>query len=280
MSKEKTLFLSDLDGTLLTPEQNLSAFTIETLERLVGEGMHFSYATARSLMTAKKVTAGLSARLPVITYNGAATVDSADGRVLSDVYFTPEETAFIQKVMCENGLLPMVYSRPGDNVYTEHVTYVPGNISLGLKGYLDSRAGDERFRTATSETLYNGRVFYCTAIEDSEALCTRAYEAVSADGRFTVHLQRDIYLDAYYFEVMPKGATKANAAKRLMELLGCTRLVCFGDGVNDRSMFELADAGYAVENAAPVLKEIAAAVIGSNAEDGVAKALLQLWNEK
>lgn len=50
----KTLYLSDLDGTLLTPQACLSAFTAETVRRLLREGMAFSYATARSFSTAKR----------------------------------------------------------------------------------------------------------------------------------------------------------------------------------------------------------------------------------
>ena len=45
---KKTLFLSDLDGPLLQPDERLSDFTRETLTRLIGNGMLFSYATARS----------------------------------------------------------------------------------------------------------------------------------------------------------------------------------------------------------------------------------------
>ncbi len=36
---ERTLYVSDLDGTLLGRDSRLSAFTIETLERLVSAGM-------------------------------------------------------------------------------------------------------------------------------------------------------------------------------------------------------------------------------------------------
>ena len=69
---------------------------------------------------------------------------------------------------------------------------------------------------------------------------------------------------------MPQGVSKASAAKKLMGLLGCTRLVCFGDAVNDLPMFEIADEKYAVANAAPELKKLATDVIGSNDEDAVA----------
>ena len=74
---------------------------------------------------------------------------------------------------------------------------------------------------------------------------------------------------------MPKAATKANAILQLKEILGCDKVVCFGDAENDIPMFQIADECYAVANAVPELKAIATGVIGSNAEDGVAKWLLE-----
>ena len=76
---------------------------------------------------------------------------------------------------------------------------------------------------------------------------------------------------------MPIKASKANAILQLKELLGCDRLVVFGDGVNDLDMFRVADEAYAVENAVPELKAAATAVIGANDEDGVARWLSRNW---
>ena len=76
---------------------------------------------------------------------------------------------------------------------------------------------------------------------------------------------------------MPKEASKSQAIIQLKTLLGCDRLVVFGDGINDLDMFRIADEAYAVENAVPELKAAATAVIGSNDEDGVAKWLRGDW---
>lgn len=38
--------------------------------------MLFTYATARSLITAKKVTKGIKAKIPLIVYNGAFVMDN------------------------------------------------------------------------------------------------------------------------------------------------------------------------------------------------------------
>ena len=71
-----TLYLSDLDGTLLRSEQKTSAYTNETINRLVEEGMTFSYATARSFNTARKVTDGLNAKIPLIVWTVPEITDN------------------------------------------------------------------------------------------------------------------------------------------------------------------------------------------------------------
>ncbi|MEE3495490.1 MAG: HAD hydrolase family protein, partial [Butyrivibrio sp.] len=78
----KTLYVSDLDGTLLRSDEQMSEYTNNTINRLVSEGMLFSYATARSLITAKKVTKGLNAKIPLIVYNGAFIIDNVTEEVL------------------------------------------------------------------------------------------------------------------------------------------------------------------------------------------------------
>ena len=73
---QKTLYISDLDGTLLNSHQRLSSGTIEIINNLTKCGMSFSYATARSYVTAAKVTRGLASSIPAIVYNGAFIIES------------------------------------------------------------------------------------------------------------------------------------------------------------------------------------------------------------
>ena len=69
-------FVSDLDGTLLSGNKTLSAFSINTINALVDKGLLFSYATARSFVTARQVTSGLKSNIPVIINNGSFIVNS------------------------------------------------------------------------------------------------------------------------------------------------------------------------------------------------------------
>ena len=50
----RKLYVSDLDGTLLRSNEVTSEYTNRVINSLVDKGMFFSYATARSLITAKK----------------------------------------------------------------------------------------------------------------------------------------------------------------------------------------------------------------------------------
>lgn len=59
--------------------------------------------------------------------------------------------------------------------------------------------------------------------------------------------------------------------RKIKRVCNCDKLICFGDGANDVSMFQVSDECYAVENAIDELKHLATDIIASNDEDGVAK---------
>lgn len=267
-----TLYVTDLDGTLLNSSDQISQYSMETINGLVARGMQFTYATARSLVSALVVAKGLSATIPVIAYNGALIIHPATGEVISSLSFTEEEAGYVSGVLQENGANPLVYAYV-DGV--ERVSYVAGRENEGIRRYLDVRKGDRRFRPlADEEKLYQGDIFYFTCIADREELLP-LYEIFSGDERYRCTLQQELYRPEYFLEIMPKKASKAEAIRKLKEIWHCDRVVSFGDAVNDIPMFEISDVCYAVANAVPELKACATDVIGSNDEDGVARWLSQ-----
>ncbi|MDE7310625.1 MAG: HAD family hydrolase [Eubacterium sp.] len=265
----RTLYVSDLDGTLLRSDEATSAYTNAVINRLTGEGMIFSYATARSLVTAKKVTKGLDAKIPLIVYNGAFVMDNVTEQILISNYFEKDVAEVFQDLF-QNQVYPIVYSYIGG---VEKFSFIPQNCTKGMVDFLRMRKGDKRTRSVeTTDALTEGRCFYITCIGQPEKL-EPLYEKYKA--QFHCVYQRDIYTNAQWLEIMPRAASKANAVVQLKELLGCDRVVAFGDGKNDLDLFEAADEGYAVANAVDELKAIATGVISSNQEDGVARWLEQ-----
>ena len=106
---ENTLFLSDLDGTLLRGDQKISAYTAQVIPALIEKGMHFSYATARSRHTAIRA-ADLPLSLPIIVYNGAAVMDSRTGERLLARQFAPKEACMILDALLAADVQPIVYA--------------------------------------------------------------------------------------------------------------------------------------------------------------------------
>jgi len=106
---DKTLYVTDLDGTLLNREDSISPFSIKTVNDLVEKGMLFTYATARSLVSASKVAAGLSTRIPIIAYNGAFIIQPSTGEILSKEDFTDEERKKVVETLDRYGISPMVF---------------------------------------------------------------------------------------------------------------------------------------------------------------------------
>lgn len=264
----QTLYVSDLDGTLLRSDQKTSDYTNGVINTLSEKGVYFSYATARSFHTARKVTKGMEAYFPLIVYNGAFIVENGTGRILQAVYFQKEEASEILSALLGQGVQPIVYSVTEGK---EQMRYIRRRLHPEAAAFMDTRKGDLRDTPAEDEgQLMQGDVFYFTCIEEADKL-EPLYEAFRQ--KYRCVYARDIYSDAQWLEIMPKEASKANAIGRLKKMLGCEKVVVFGDGLNDVDMFELADEAYAVENAAPELKEKATAVIGSNNEDGVARYL-------
>ena len=78
MNSDKYLFITDLDGTLLTTDKRVTPATAKALREFVGEGNHFAICTGRDINSARSVYCGLGLTLPgsfVIAYNGGQIYD-------------------------------------------------------------------------------------------------------------------------------------------------------------------------------------------------------------
>ena len=268
----KTLYLTDLDGTLLRDNERISPYTAAAINRFIENGGCFSYATARSIVTASKVTEGLNAPFPVICGNGVFIMENITNKVLYSNFFTTTEIDAVTKRLKSHNLHPMVHSYINGR---ERVSYIEQYLTNAMRHFLDNRKGDTRIRIVTSDDdLYQGDIFRFSCMDTDTAL-SLIKPIFESDTRLTCLYTKEVYSGEKNLEILPLNATKANAARQLKAMLGCDKIVAFGDGLNDISLFEAADEKYATANAVPELKRIATAVIGSNEEDGVAKWIEQ-----
>ncbi len=266
----KTLFVSDLDGTLLTRHEAVSAYSLEHLNNLIGRGMAFTFATARSVGSALRALSGLDVRLPAVFYNGGLVYDVAKRETLRVIHFEEDQKRYVLSVLEERGIVPVVF---GADETRERLTFRTGTENVGIKRYLERRRSDPRLTPAASdEELLFGSVFYFKCIGPRSQL-ERAWNVLKMDARFICIFHQETYQNDFWMEISPREATKANAVRFLKERLGYEKLVCFGDSSNDSDLFDVCDEKYAVENADDWLKAKATGVIGYCEEDGVAKWL-------
>ncbi len=259
-----TLYVSDLDGTLLDDSGKLRPRTSDMLNRFTENGTLFSFCTARGITTAAEVTKGLKLRTPVSVMNGVFIYDPVTGEYPVKNIFTPEQAELIKSAITENSETPMVFALIDGK---ERVSYIEN--SPNLKGHLSRRKGDSRRRPLSGyERMFDGEIFYAAFINPENK--SELDKVFCAENGFMSAFYTDTYdNNDQWYEIFPLTAGKANSVLKIKELTGADELVVFGDNANDIPMFAAADRCYAVENAIPALKEIADGVIGSNENYGV-----------
>ncbi|MFE3998963.1 HAD family hydrolase [Nocardioides sp. YIM B13467] len=272
-----TLILSDLDGTLLGPGAALSTSTRDGINDLVAKGLWFTYATARSYVSAARVTDSLDLRIPVTVSGGAFQLDPNTGAILNEERIPDDDLDTVLQICREHRVPPIVYN---GTPTVERATWVEGEESEGMRRFLADRVGDQRFRTATSwARLPRDGVFYATIIGDASAIAALTIDiAAGTDGRLSLIAQIDTHHPQdTYLELSAARATKAHAVDWLRDYLDVDQVIAYGDNLNDLPMFGAADEAYAVANAAPEVLAAATSVIGANTEDSVLRHLTTAW---
>ena len=273
----KTLYVTDLDGTLMRGDKSVSERSISIINKLIEEGMNFTVASARSVSSLQHIVKPLDISIPLVVRNGTALAAPGTLEIMEKAVFTKEEVSSIREILTDLPVYGFTSIWHGGEM--EKVFYA-GEHSLGIKKYLEEHEGEKGIKIVSDiDELWAGDVGYITMIDDRDVL-RPVYEKVKDSSGWEAVFQQDSYDEEYWLEICPENSTKAKAIVRLKEKLGLDKIVVFGDSVNDIPMFQVADEAYAVENALPELKKYATAVIGSNEEDGVAEYLQQLYDRR
>jgi len=265
------LYVTDLDGTLLNSECKISDKSIKIINNLIKKGCNFTVATARSLSSAKDILEPLDLKMPVILNNGGFIYDLNKNENLVSNYIENEIAKEVISEVRNVNLNPFVHLETNN----ENKLYYSGLFNYGEQFYYDLRmkAKDDRFEEVIEYDVKNKKVITIFLIGNEDEL-NNIYDVLKK--KFPVlqyHLFLDVYSNYFWFEINNINATKKNGIKFLKEYLNIENVSCFGDNLNDISMFEESDFSYAVENAHLDLKKIASEIIESNENDGVAKYL-------
>ncbi len=274
-----TLFVSDLDGTLLGEGAMFppGLDVPRRLNALTEQGLRLTYATARTIQTVKDILAEIrfpAMAAPVALMNGVLIRDMGAGRYLNAEYLTAASARFILGEMETRGLFPFIYALRGDELST---SYTDG-VNPHMRTFMERRIQKYRKPFTHLERLSDGvkgegNVIYIVMMESYETLLP-IYRIIENDTRLKCAFYKDSYEpEVWYLEVFSAKASKGAAIGHLKRMTGASAVVAIGDNRNDLPMFRESDFSVAVSNGAEEVKTRADLVIGSAEDGGVADFL-------
>lgn len=261
------LVLSDMDNTLLPfGDSQVCEETIQAIRRLIDAGIHFAPATGRGYADVSQFfTLDPSVLTTAITCNALEVW--LDNAPVFQKFFSQEE---LERIACCLSTL--------DDAAVVITGNDPKPWIIGLQkadtSRLDSPGAFPNGYHLTDtipevQTLNVGVVFNSNRMDPKDVQQKLAQAVPSLDFLYT-------YAD--WFDVTPKGWSKADGVHILMDALHITKdeIVVFGDGINDLSIISALPHSVAVANAVPEVAAAARYHIGKSSEYAVALACNQI----
>ena len=270
----KTLYISDLDGTLLNSGAALSDFSRKGLQTLCKNGMNISVATARTAATVVGILEGTGINTPAVLMNGVCIFDLNKKDYVRVNPINEKAKGEIAGTIHNCGLAGFFYEIDGSRLRTYYE-------SLSSPGAVDfMRERQEKYGKvfikvdSFDDILSRPLVYY--SVSDTESRTRPAAQALAQAQGLRTEYYKDIYKDdCFYLEICDEKTSKRTAVEFLKKQYGFEKVIGFGDNFNDLPLLEACDGFYAVENAVDIIKEKADGVIQSNNADGVVKFLLE-----
>jgi len=256
-----SLVISDLDGTLLTPEKEITDFSKEAVADVLAAGIRFTVISSRPPRGMRWIVEELKVQEPFAAFNGAAII-APDGKLLSASYLEPRVAGDVIAAAIEAGASPWVYTDDGWFVLSDRPAHV------------EHESNAVRFRPTLVENFKTlvDRVVKVQAVSDDPAVIARCQTMIADRARDMVSATRS---QTYYYDVTLAGADKGSGVARLCSLFqvplaGTTTI---GDMQNDIPMLTRAGFSIAMGQSSTEVKSAAKAVTRGNTEEGFALAM-------
>lgn len=258
------LVATDLDGTLLHAEYEVSEFTVDVLRRAQEAGVRIVPVTARSPRSTKPIAEQFSIRGYAVCGSGSLVYDLDNDVVVEERVLQSDVAAKLVRALRETW---------------------PGVLFAAERVLEFSREPGYEFAPPSVE------IHEADALDFIEQRVTKLIALHPRQGRdVLMRAARDIVGEAAHIghagpggwiEILDAGATKAATLARLCEQLGVRsdEVIAFGDWPIDIPMLEWAGRGVAPSNAHPDVLAAADEIAKSNDEDGIALVLERLLND-
>lgn len=272
MTQSKTLYVSDLDGTLLNQNAVLSEYTKNELNKLISCGINFTVASGRTTDAIKEIMTDVELNIPIISFNGVIVYDIKQKSYIKVHWLSAETVKNIASILKSHNVSGFMYELKDDVL----ISYYESE-SLEQKPLYDfvqdrkTRYNSIFRQTNDFDNVSSKHIMYFTLVDTYDRI-KPVYDALKKLTDINMSMVNNTYSDDLWFlEIFNAEASKQNAVMFLRKTYGYKKIIGFGDNHNDLPMFKVCDLCVAVKNAKDEVKAVADHICKSYDEDGVVK---------
>jgi Cof subfamily protein (haloacid dehalogenase superfamily) len=254
------LIITDIDGTLLNRDREVTPRTARALQRAKDRGVLVTLATGRTLMGIGAYLQYASPGVPVIVYNGAILASADSQELLFEQCLDASAVREIWARGQELGMAMVVWKRKelfvnrldGPMLYYRNLSFAAARLASDPEPFVGGA---------------NKMIWVSEAEHVSAALEDLKMRPVRDANWFTS--------ESEYLEFAPFGVSKGAGLLLAGKLCGVkpSEIMAVGDEMNDLPMLERAGLGVAMGNAPEAVRRAADTVTASCEEDGLALAI-------
>ena len=269
----KILF-TDLDGTLLDDNKDISAEDMSAVRKMIAAGHKFVMTTGRPLTSVKKLAGRygfLEAGFYLVSFNGGLIYDCGEQQAILTRYIPVEEVKAIMDAAHACGMHAHTYS--GDLVVSEYETeQLKTYCRLMQMDYVvvkDIREYYGQFINVVVKPPI--KVNIITPFDHSSLESFRAEMRKTTAGKLF-----DVFSKPEMLEFSHMKSNKGDAVRFMADFykVPMDDTIAVGDEENDCPMIEAAGVGVAMANASPVVRNVADYVTErDNNHSGIAEVI-------
>ena len=269
----KILF-TDLDGTLLDDNKDISAEDMSAIRKMIAAGHKFVMTTGRPLTSVKKLAdryGFLEAGFYLVSFNGGLIYDCGEQQAILTRYIPVDEVKAIMDAAHACGMHAHTYS--GDLVVSEYETeQLKTYCRLMQMDYVvvkDIREYYGQFINVVVKPPI--KVNIITPFDHSSLESFRAEMRKTTAGKLF-----DVFSKPEMLEFSHMKSNKGDAVRFMADFykVPMADTIAVGDEENDCPMIEAAGVGVAMANASPVVRNVADYVTErDNNHSGIAEVI-------
>jgi len=260
---EIKIVFSDIDGTFLTNNHQVTEKTESAVKSLLKKNIPFVLVSARMPEAIYPITKKIGVKIPIISYSGGLVL-TEDEKILHDKKISHDST--------RNILLELKnYLDISINYYSGRKWFVE-KIDARVQREMDitsATAELANFSELIEKNILPNKILIMTEPEICEKM------EIELSKKFTnLNVVRSSKI---LLEIMDKEVSKAEGLKILLNHYGfeIENALAFGDNYNDVEMLKFVGCGVAMGNAPDDIKKFSDAVTTSNEDDGIYNYLVQ-----